>query len=53
MWKEAVMAYFKVLSQYFLGGTEENNENLSQDGQCSGPDLKPRLSEHEAGVLTT
>jgi hypothetical protein len=28
MWKEAVMIYFKVLSQHLLGGTEENNENL-------------------------
>jgi hypothetical protein len=26
MWKEAVMAYFKVLSRHFPGGTEENHE---------------------------
>jgi hypothetical protein len=24
IWKEAVMALFKVLSRYFPGGTEEN-----------------------------
>ena len=26
MWKEAVMAYFKVLSWHLNGGTEENHE---------------------------
>jgi hypothetical protein len=26
MQKEAVVAYFKVLSRYFPGGTEENHE---------------------------
>jgi hypothetical protein len=26
MWEEAVTAYFKVLSECFLGGTEESNE---------------------------
>jgi hypothetical protein len=29
MWKEAVMTYFKVLSQKMPGGTEGNHENLS------------------------
>jgi hypothetical protein len=28
MFKEAVVAKVKVLSQHFLGGTEENHENL-------------------------
>jgi len=28
MWKETVMAYFKVLSQHLNGGTEENHEEL-------------------------
>jgi hypothetical protein len=28
MWKEAVVAYFKVISQYFPGGTENEVHNL-------------------------
>jgi hypothetical protein len=28
MWKEAVVACFKVISQYLPGGTEENHENI-------------------------
>jgi hypothetical protein len=32
IWKEAVMAYFEVLSWHFLGGTEENSE-IPQDTQ--------------------
>jgi hypothetical protein len=31
MWKEAVVAYFKVLSRHSPGGTEENTKTLSQD----------------------
>jgi hypothetical protein len=27
MWEEAVMVYFKELTQHSLGGTEENHEN--------------------------
>jgi hypothetical protein len=26
VWKEAVVAYFKVLSQHLCGGTEENHK---------------------------
>jgi hypothetical protein len=29
MWKEAVIASFKVQSQHLLGGTEENTEKVS------------------------
>jgi hypothetical protein len=29
VWNGAVMASFKVLSAYLLGGTEKNHENLS------------------------
>jgi hypothetical protein len=28
MWNEAVLAYFKVLSQHLASGTQENHENL-------------------------
>lgn len=34
IWREAVVAYFKALSQCLLGGTEENNE-ISQSGQSA------------------
>jgi hypothetical protein len=30
MWKELVMTYFKVTPQRLPGGTEENDEKLSQ-----------------------
>jgi hypothetical protein len=36
IWREAVVAYFMVLCQQLLGETEENNQNLSQDGLCPG-----------------
>lgn len=32
MWKEAVIAYFKVLSWHLSGSTEENQENLRKAG---------------------
>jgi hypothetical protein len=36
MWKEAVIAYFKIISlQHLPRGTEENHEK-PQDSQCSG-----------------
>jgi hypothetical protein len=28
MWREAIMAQFVILSLYWPGGTEEDNENL-------------------------
>jgi hypothetical protein len=36
MWKEAVVAYVKVLSQYSPGGTEEYYENFNDISQYSG-----------------
>jgi hypothetical protein len=36
VWKEAVVAYFKVLSRHFPGGTDENQEIFIQDNR-SGP----------------
>jgi hypothetical protein len=32
--KESTVDSFKVLFQYFLGGTEENRNNLRQDNLC-------------------
>jgi hypothetical protein len=43
MWKEAVMPYFKVLSQYASNGTEKNNGNLSQESQPTGQFLYDNL----------
>jgi hypothetical protein len=37
MWKEAVVAYVKVLSQHFRGGSEENHER-SVDNLCQSHD---------------
>jgi hypothetical protein len=44
MWKEAVLALFKELSQHLPGGTEENHKKLSQDSQ-SLDRLEPRTSQ--------
>jgi hypothetical protein len=50
MWKEAVVAHFKVLSQNFPGGTEETTKYLS--GQpVSGYELG--TPQYEAGVVST
>jgi hypothetical protein len=39
MLKEAVVVYFKALSQHFPGGTEENHENVSNDSRFPGQDF--------------
>jgi hypothetical protein len=48
MWKEAVLAKFKILSQNLPGGTEKN---LSQDSRYPSRDLNPESPEYEAGAL--
>jgi hypothetical protein len=53
MRKEAVVAWFKVLSRHLPGRTEENHKNLSQDSWFPGRDLNPGPPEYETGVLTT
>lgn len=30
-WNKFVVAYYKLLSVYLLGGTQKNHENFSQD----------------------
>jgi len=42
MWKEAVVAYFKVLSKYPPGANEENYENLRISGH--GVEFRTRTS---------
>jgi hypothetical protein len=44
---------FKEPFQHSPGGTEENDENLSQDRLSTGRDLNAGLPEYEAGALTT
>jgi hypothetical protein len=39
MWKEAIVAYFKVLSQNLPEVTEENHKNLNQDSWSQGRDF--------------
>jgi hypothetical protein len=39
MWNEAAMTYLNLLPQHSLGGTEKNNENISQNSPCRGPDF--------------
>jgi hypothetical protein len=51
MLKEAVVVYFKALSQHFPGGTEENHENVINDSRSPGQDFYLGPSEEEAGVL--
>jgi hypothetical protein len=53
IWKEAVLAKFKVLSRNLPEGTEKNHENLSQDRRSPSRDLNPGPAEYETGVLTT
>lgn len=45
------MAWVKVLSQNLLGDTEENSENLSNDGQSLDQGLKLVSPRYEAAVL--
>jgi hypothetical protein len=44
MSEEMVVVLFKVLSQHLRRGTEESQENFSQDNQTLGWDLNPGLS---------
>jgi hypothetical protein len=52
MWKEAVVPWFKVLSQHFPLGAEEHH-GKSYDSPSQGPDLDPGPPEYEAGVSIT
>jgi hypothetical protein len=50
IWKEAVMTWFKVISQHLPGGTEEATNNLSRGRWFPVRDLNPRPPEYEACV---
>jgi hypothetical protein len=47
MWKEAVVAYFETLSNHFLGGTEVNHKDLSQDNRLPRRESKREPREYE------
>jgi hypothetical protein len=47
IWKEAVVALFKVLSRYLLGKAKENHETLSKNIRSPGRELNPGPPEYE------
>jgi hypothetical protein len=50
-WKKTVMTHFKVVSQNFPAGTEENHKNLIQDSQSLGQDSNLGPPQYEEVVL--
>jgi hypothetical protein len=40
VYREAVVAYFKVLSYHLSGDTEENLKNFTLDSRCTGRESK-------------
>jgi hypothetical protein len=50
--KEAVVSYFKELYLNSSGGTEENNENLSQDSRPQGARTEHSIPEIRTGKLS-
>jgi hypothetical protein len=44
MWKEAVVAFHRVLSRNLPGGTKENHENPQSAHPVSGPRFEPGTS---------
>lgn len=53
IWKEAVLAFFEVLSHQLPGGTEESMKTVSQVRLFAVRNLNPGPSEYESGVLIT
>jgi hypothetical protein len=52
MWKEAAVAWFKVLSRNLAGKTEENHKNPRQDSRSLGQDSNSIPVKYKAVVLT-
>jgi hypothetical protein len=52
VWKEAVLASFKILFQGLPGRTEENNEKHSQDNQIPRRGTKRVPLKHKPDVST-
>jgi hypothetical protein len=53
IWKEAFVAYFKVLSRHSLEEMRKTPITLSEDSRYPGRNLNPGPPEYQAGVLTT
>jgi len=53
MWKEAVVAYLRYVSQHLPEGTEKNHEKHQRVSRSSSRDLNTGYIKHVAGVLTT
>jgi hypothetical protein len=51
MWKEAAVAYFKVLSQYLPGGMRHTMKKCNQDSLSPGRDVNQRPPEYESYPL--
>jgi hypothetical protein len=47
MWKEAAMAYLKILTRHLPGLTEELHENYQSELPVSWPRFEPHTSELE------
>jgi hypothetical protein len=45
IWKEAVMAYFEILSTHFSERAEKNHDDASNDMTSSGQNLSPWSTE--------
>jgi hypothetical protein len=52
-WKETIMASFKVLSQHFSGGIEENQDIFNQRRRSLGQDSNQGSPKYETGILAT
>lgn len=52
MWKEAILAYFKLLS-IWLEGLDKLTKNLSHNRWIPGQDPNLGLPEYETWMLTT
>jgi hypothetical protein len=53
IWKESVVASFKVLSRRLPGGSEENHEKIYAGWPVCEPRFEPVPPKYEAGMLTT
>jgi hypothetical protein len=47
MWKEGAVVYFMILSEYLLGATKENHEQLSKCVVSVDLDTKPCSFEYK------
>jgi hypothetical protein len=53
IWKEVVVALFRVISHDVVVVPKKTTEILRQDSPSADRDLNPRFPKYEAGVVTT